>query len=447
MKKIKTSKFSVLFIILVLILLSISIVLILKTSKGITPSEKLPFKVDQLLVKVLIKSNESFKSPLNIMDISDKEIPITLEPKYLSDIASLSENSFTLKPGQTKTVYIDFRSLIEEKNIAHAPGAYIGALLVGSDTSSILIPMIVEVETKEVLFDTNLEISAKGKEIPLGSYSNVQVALFNLKRIGLTNVGMDYFVKDIMGNIIMTESETVVVETQATFTKTIDIPKNLNPGNYVFVAQARYGDSIGISTLLFKVPQPEEKEKPIFGLERYCKTYYCWTGLIVLIISILTLIIYGYFYIGSFLYDKILGLKKKEIKEVPKEKEEIEITTKKISPPPPIEKELPKKEIKEEIKVIKKELPKKKPEPKKEIKKIDKKIKKPKRISKKDLEKEKLKEKLKEWKAKGYDTKLLEEELKKPKKETKKEIINKIKEWKAKGYDTKSLEEKLKKLK
>jgi len=390
-KRIKTSKFSLLLIVLMLILVSISIVLILKTPKEMMAGkQEMPFKADQLLIKVLIKSHESFKSPLNIMDVSNEEIPITLEPKYLSDVVSLSENSFTLKPGQTKTVYINFRSFIEEKNITHEPGAYVGALLVSSGEFTKQIPMIVEIETKDVLFDANLEISAKRKEIPLGSYSTVQVTLFNLKRSGLTNVKMDYFVKDIMGNIIMTERETVVVETQATFTKTIEIPDNFNPGDYIFVAQARYGGSVGTSTILFKIPEPEEKGKGLIPeLRTYCKTSYCWIGLVILAISALVIIILSYFYAGSFLYDKIRGLskKKEEKKELPKEKEETAKEMPALKAPPQIEKELPK----EEIEVIKK--PEKKPKPKKA------------------LEKKKLKEKLKEWKAKGYDTRVLEEKL------------------------------------
>ncbi len=439
MYKIQAKKFSLLFVILIVILVLSSIAFILKTPSEITGSEQeVPFKVDQLLIKVLIKSSESFTSPVNIMDVSDEDIAVTAEPKYLLDVASISENEFTLKPGQTKTVYIDFRSFIEEKSITHQPGAYVGSLLVSSGPFTKQIPMIVEIETKDVLFDANLEISAKRREVPLGGYSTVQVTLFNLKRTGLTNVKMDYFIKDIMGNTIMTESETVVVETQATFTKTLDIPTNFNPGDYVFVAQAKYGDSVGTSTFLFKVPEPEEKPSR-FGLESYCKTDYCWLGIIIIAISSLIIIIYAYFYFGSFLYDKIKGIKKPFKEALPEKVFEKKVYIKEVQP-------------KEAEKKPEEKKPQKKPglliKPKPKIKKIKLRRKTPKKTKKyskiKTLQKE-----LKGWKAKGYDTKILEKGLnqKEPKKETKKDILKKMKEWQKKGYNTKILEEKLKKFK
>jgi uncharacterized protein (UPF0335 family) len=417
---IKSNRFSLPFAILALILVLISTALILKTPTESPVEHKTPFKVDQLLIKVLIKSNESFVSPVNIMDISDEEITVTVEPLYLSDIASVSESQFTLKPGQTKTIYINFRSLIEEKSITHEPGAYVGALLVSAGAFTKLVPMIVEIETQEVLFDTNLEISAKRREIPLGGYSTTDVTLFNLKKIGLTNVKMHYLIKDIKGNTILTESETVVVETRATFTKTIDVPENLNLGDYVFVAESRYGSSVGTSTFLFKITEPAAKSQPLLNLGRFCKSNYCWAGLILLIISTLALITYSYFYIRLFFQRKL--------------RQDAEEATPMVSEEEPFKKQRP-------VKIKRATLVKGKSQPKK--------AKKAKKTSKKDLEREKLKEEIKEWRAKGYDTKVLEEELKRPKKTekiTKRNILNKIKEWRAKGYDTKVLEEKLRKL-
>ncbi|MBW2976445.1 hypothetical protein KY347_03290, partial [Candidatus Woesearchaeota archaeon] len=326
-----------------MLLLSLTgIVLVLRAPDGISPYEKPPFKVDQLLLKVLIKSNESFRIPVNIMDISDGKIDVAIEPRYLSNIVSLSESSFTLEPGETKTVYVDFSSTIEEENIVYSPGAYAGSLLVNSGRFTEHIPMVVEIETQDVLFDTNLEISAKTKDIPLGGNAVIQVNLFNLKKMGLANVKMDYFVKDIMGNIIMTEQETVVVETRATFTKTISIPGNLNPGDYIFIARAGYGHSVGTSTLLFKVPPPEEEEPLVAGLNLYCTSYSCWAGFAVLAVSLLTLLVYLYFGIGSFLYDKIKGrASPAEEKTAVKEAKE---TEEKVLPIPP-EKKFPEKGI------------------------------------------------------------------------------------------------------
>ena len=109
MKKFRKSWIIALAVVIFLIIASSLPFFLNKSKEGVQSTENLPFKVDQLLIKVLVKEKESFLSPVNIMDISNDEIDIQLEAKYLMDIAGISENSFSLKPGQTKTVNIDFR--------------------------------------------------------------------------------------------------------------------------------------------------------------------------------------------------------------------------------------------------------------------------------------------------------------------------------------------------
>jgi len=234
----------------------------------------------------------------------------------------------------------------------------------------------------------------------------------------------------------MTESESVVVVTRATFTKTIEIPKNFNPGDYVFVAQAGYADSIGTSTLLFKVPGDEEQTGGL--LKDYCEENDCWTGGIILIIAILMFIIIGYFFFGAFLLEKAKGITKRKELEADI-KNEIEADIKEdierglLKTIPHFKSKTKRISIREKKKVFRREKVTKKPI---------------RCASRKDIEKRQLKEKINGWKAKGYDTTVLEEKLKGRKIDSsiKDNLKNQIKEWKAKGYDTKILEEKLRNL-
>jgi flagellar biosynthesis GTPase FlhF len=120
------------------------------------------------------------------------------------------------------------------------------------------------------------------------------------------NVEMEYFVKDLDGNTIITEIESVIVKTQASFFKTLKIPPNLRTGNYVFVAQARYGTSVGTSSYLFEVVKAKEEKK--FEFIGFCKDdVFCWSLSIVFVLMLFSLGAYFYFYIGAYLYHKITG--------------------------------------------------------------------------------------------------------------------------------------------
>ena len=155
-------------------------------------------------------------------DFNDKNV----DPLFILDIAKILDKEFTIKPGQTKIVEINFSSFDKEKGIEHVPGVYIGKIIVESGSFKREIPIIAEIESKVVLFDSKLNPVSRDREILQGGQATIEVRLFNLQSIEATKVNMDYFVKDLNGNTIISERENVIVETQASFFKTLKIPQN-----------------------------------------------------------------------------------------------------------------------------------------------------------------------------------------------------------------------------
>ncbi len=281
------------------------------------------FDIDQILIKVLIRSNEYIEKQIRIMNTGNELTKIDVEALGLEDLVKIDSNSFALKPGQTKVVALNFSSYISEQKIEQQPGIYVGKLLVKSEDASKEIPIVVEIETKNVLFDMNLNPIAFERKVKQGSETTIEVRLFNLESIESTNVDVEYFVKDMNGNTILTESETVVVKTQASFFKTISIPKNLKPGSYTFAAISRFGNSIGTASYLFEVTGPEVEASFV----QFCKNSILCLGVsLTTILLLFALMAYFYFFIGAYLYERITGVitiprkRKEEMEEVVKEK-------------------------------------------------------------------------------------------------------------------------------
>lgn len=280
-----------------------------KNIRMVAEDTKMPFEVDQILIKVLIKSGEFITKELRIMNTGEKTADIDVWAENLLDIVGIDEPSFTIKLGQTKAIKLYFSSFVKEKNIEQKPGVYIGKLVVLSGNSKKEIPVIVEIESSNVLFDMNLNPLARDRRILRGTDAVIEVRLFNLEGIAPVNVNMDYFVKDLDGNTIITESETVVVKTQASFFKTLNIPKGLRTGNYVFVAEAEYAGSVGTSSYLFEVVSTEParaEERVGFSLVRLCRAdVVCWTLSLILLLVIFSVGAYIYFVAGAYIYNKV----------------------------------------------------------------------------------------------------------------------------------------------
>ncbi|MBS3101204.1 hypothetical protein J4204_03655 [Candidatus Woesearchaeota archaeon] len=261
------------------------------------------FDVDQILLKVLIKSNEFIEKQIRVINIGSSQIAVSGRVIGLEDIVSINPASFSIKPGQTKIVSLNFSSFISGQGIEQQPGVYVGKLAVNSEKATKEIPVVLEIETKNVLFDINLNPVAIERRIKQGAETTIEVRLFNLESIESENVDVEYFVKDMDGNTILTESETVVVKTQASFFKTISVPKNLKPGLYVFAAYIRLGSSVGTASYLFEVAGPEEASFAQF----------CTSSVLCLALSLATMLLlfvltaYFYFFIGAYLYEKVTG--------------------------------------------------------------------------------------------------------------------------------------------
>ncbi|MBI3035927.1 hypothetical protein HYY71_06415 [Candidatus Woesearchaeota archaeon] len=282
-------------------------------------SQQADFDIDQILLKVLIKSNEFIEKQVRIMNTGSEQAAISIEVYGLSDIIKTDSPSFVIKPGQTKVVNLNFSSYIAEQSIEQHPGVYVGKLAVKSQKAGKEVPIVVEIETKNVLFDMNLNPVALERKVKQGADTTIEVRLFNLQSIDSTNVDVGYSVKDMDGNTIVTESETVVVKTQASFFKTISIPEKLKPGPYAFASEAKFGNSIGTSSYLFEVVGPEQEA----SFAQFCKNSVLCMGLsLTTILLLFAVMAYFYFFIGAYLYEKIAGLA-----AVPRRKEKKDIET------------------------------------------------------------------------------------------------------------------------
>jgi len=214
---------------------------------AVTPS-KMNFAVDKSIIDVMMRQGESFKTSLKITntETAKQNFEISVS-ESLSDSILVSDTLFSLEGGEEKLVDLTFVS------IGMNAGVYTGRLKIKGQERTKEIPVIFTIKSKKVLFDMSLDIPAKYKEIYPGEELFLQSTLFNLGQIGKVDVTIEYIIKDFDGNIILKQSEIIAVETQVSFSKTIKLPSDIEPGDYVAISQARYDASVGSSSVMFHV--------------------------------------------------------------------------------------------------------------------------------------------------------------------------------------------------
>lgn len=95
---------------------------------------------------------------------------------------------------------------------------------------------------RENIFDINIRIDSKSKNMQQGGEIMAVVSLLNLGNSGRINTNIHYWIEG--DSLIYEEYENVPVETQREFIKRFDIEKNLSPGTYTLNADLEYEGQI-----------------------------------------------------------------------------------------------------------------------------------------------------------------------------------------------------------
>ncbi len=95
---------------------------------------------------------------------------------------------------------------------------------------------------RENIFDINIRIDSKSKNMQQGGEIMAVVSLLNLGNPGRINTSIHYWIEG--DSLVYEEYENVPVETQREFIKRFDIEKNLSPGTYTLNAGLEYEGQI-----------------------------------------------------------------------------------------------------------------------------------------------------------------------------------------------------------
>ncbi|MBT3324214.1 hypothetical protein HN681_01770 [archaeon] len=214
--------------------------------------------VDHELVKVLLSEGEIGTQEFRVMNIAEGSENIEVSSN-MGDLLSFSESSFSLDSGQTKVLDLSFNSIIESSGVEYQVGVYSGNINIAANGDMLSVPVVVDIESEEVLFDSSFELTRDSFDA--GESFNLPIRVFNLVNQDATNVLLEYFVKDINGNVVFSGEETVLVDTQLSTTKTISLSSNLNPGDYILGVSITYGDSTGVSSSVISVGEQVKENK------------------------------------------------------------------------------------------------------------------------------------------------------------------------------------------
>ena len=203
------------------------------------------------LIKVSLLQGETKRETIEIENTGTTTLNLLLEFENLEDFlifqGGFNRYQLTLLPGEKQSLQLIFN--VEED---YKPGIYIGRIIISSPQVTSIIPAIVEIESLKKIFD--IDIKLQDKEIVGGNNLIAEIIIFNLggdqERV---DAQVKIGIKDLEGNIILEKDNRIAVETQASFTESLLIPKYLAEGRYVVYAEVRFDGQVGTVSEVFEV--------------------------------------------------------------------------------------------------------------------------------------------------------------------------------------------------
>jgi len=221
---------------------------VIKGGSGGGGGGKKDFSIDKETISVTLKQGGTEKDFFIIKNTGNKELDFTIQTENIEEFLKISESDFSLNAGESKTIVLDFLSRAEV-----IPNLYLGKLIIKGDGIEKEILVSVEVESRSPIFDVKIEIPKRFLYLMPGEELISNIKIFNLERETTTDVFVEYIIKDEEENEILCETETIFVETQTSFTKSFEIPRNIKSGPYIFYVRTSYNGEIASSTAWFNI--------------------------------------------------------------------------------------------------------------------------------------------------------------------------------------------------
>ena len=139
----------------------------------------------------------------------------------------------------------------------------------------------------------SLNIPSQYKAVNVGETILIQTEVILIKDFTeeekVTDVLLEYAVKDSKGNTIISFSETKGTILRLDTLKEVSMPKDSPPGIYVVEVKASYRENIGMDTELFEVQNEQSQIQP---LEQSINSYL--TAIIAILLMVMISLYYSY---------------------------------------------------------------------------------------------------------------------------------------------------------
>jgi len=216
-----------------------------------------PFTISPSSMSISLVEGEKVLRQLTIRNNLYKDISLSTSVVLLDSVLEVPM-SVSLQAIEEKI--IDIKAGPAEK------GILTGKIIFSSGSYSQEVPIVIDVKSKNFLFDISSVIPSSKRRVVAGTEIPLEISMQQVASPAKVDVTVNYVVKDFMGVSYFQESETMSVENSKSYIKKIPTD-NLPLGKYVAGIEVLYPGAFATSSAQFEIISPEEAR--ISGISYY----------------------------------------------------------------------------------------------------------------------------------------------------------------------------------
>ena len=215
---------------------------------GVIPVKS--FSVNQTELRASLTPGSVLTQKITIKNNLNTSITVFLNKTDTIKDFIVIENKVELNPGESKEIIIDIK--IREGT---TPDLYAGKILLSEGGTKEEVLVILEVESVGALLDVEVKILKEYLKVYPGEEIVAEIKLLNMGEAGnRKDIKVEYIIKDTEGKELMKEEETVSLETQTSWIKRLNTPRDIEIGKYIlYVRATTYEGKIASASTTFEI--------------------------------------------------------------------------------------------------------------------------------------------------------------------------------------------------
>jgi hypothetical protein len=197
-------------------------------------------------IQVSLKQGQTISQEVYLTNNYNETKDIILDIYGVSQFVTIKENRFQLLRGQKKKVILNF-SIPE--NIT--PDNYIGKLVVITPEAIYGAEIILDIQSKESIFDVSLNINEENFPLSPGENIYFTTNIYNLGDSKEINITLKYAIKDLNGNVILEEEVLDKINERLEKPGELQIPEGIIPGKYLLSVRVDYEGKTAVTSKEF----------------------------------------------------------------------------------------------------------------------------------------------------------------------------------------------------